>query len=38
MISVAIGLDDQSLFWVREINLGNELVIGGNRELSLGSG
>ncbi len=29
MIAVAIGLDDQSLFGVREINLGNELVIGG---------
>ena len=38
MITVPIGLDDQSLFWVREINPGNELVMGGNHELSLGPG
>ncbi len=38
MITIAIRLDDQSLFWIREINLGNELIIGGDRELPLGPG
>jgi len=38
MITIAIGLDDQSLFWVREINPGNELFMGGDHELSLGPG
>src|SRR6266849_2202623 len=35
MITIAIGLDDQSLFWVREIDSGNELFIRDHHELSL---
>ncbi len=38
MITIAIGLDDQSLFGVREIDSGNEFFICDDHELSLGPG